>query len=137
MRTLTLQLGQFTFSALILTVLFRYILSLSIESGNAIAIYVCACVYFCLMFFIGWYFGKKDVIENEIYDIGFRFHLVTYILCIGSGYIAYYMGFETGGLKSMNITTISWGLGLLVHFILFLIAQKKTIKGYAKEDIFQ
>ena len=137
MKVLTIRLGQFAACGLILTILFRYILNLCIETGSMFTPWLCAAIYFCLMFLTGWHFGKKDVIENEIYDIGFRFHLVTYILCIGSGYIAYYMGFETGGLKSMNITTISWGLGLLVHFILFLIAQKKTIKGYAKEDIFQ
>lgn len=89
------------------------------------------------MYFIGWHFGKKDTVENDIHDIGFRFHLTTYILCISVGYGVFYIGWNTESLKSMTITAACWGIGLLIHFICFLIEQKKTIKGYAKDEIFQ
>ena len=79
----------------------------------------------------------KDVEENGIHDVGFRFHLVTYILCIGCGYAAGGVGWNAEPLRSIMITAISWGIGLLVHFVCFLVAQKNSIKGYAREEIFQ
>ena len=89
------------------------------------------------MYLLGWYFGKKDDIENEIHDIGFRYHIVTYILCISIGYGAYSLGWNTESLRAMAITATSWGIGLVIHFIFYLLEQRKTIKGYAKEEIFQ
>ena len=89
------------------------------------------------MFLVGWYFGTKDVKENEVHDIGFRYHLATYILCIGIGYGVHYLGWNAESLRAMTITAISWGIGLLVHFIFYLIEQRKTIKGYAKDEIYQ
>ena len=37
----------------------------------------------------------------------------------------------------MNIGAIAWGIGLALHFVFFLFAQKNAIRGYAKEEIFQ
>ena len=137
MKFLTLRLGQFSISALLLTILFRYALSLSIGAANTPMILLCAIGYLCLMALLGWYFGGKDVAENDIHDIGFRFHLVTYVLCIGCRYASEYIGWDSGSLKVFTIAAISWGIGLLIHFVFFLIEQKNTIKGYAKGDIFQ
>lgn len=137
MKVLTIRLGQFAFSVLALTVLFQCVLNLCLEESWVIGTMVCAIVYGSLMYLLVWYFGKKDVIENGIHDIGFRFHLVTYILCNGIGYGAYYLGWNAASFKAMAFAAMFWGIGLLVHFILFLIEQKKTIKGYAKEELFQ
>ena len=137
MKLLTFRLGQFAISALLITVLFRYALSLSIGVESALASALCSVMYFCLMFLVGWYFGKKEDEENGIYDIGFRFHLVTYIICVGVGYASYYIDLNTENIRAMTISTICWGIGLLVHLIFFVIAKKRTIKGYVKEDIFE
>ncbi|MBP3552474.1 MAG: hypothetical protein J6K05_04790 [Bacteroidaceae bacterium] len=137
MKALTIRLGQFAICALVLTVLFRYALNLCIDANSTIGTTTSSIVYGGLMFLIGWYFGKKDANENEIHDIGFRFHLVTYILCIGIGYGVYHLGWNAESLRAMTITAISWGIGLTIHFIFYLIEQKRTIKGYAREDIFQ
>ena len=137
MKALTIRLGQFAICALVLTVLFRYALNLCIEASNVIGTTTCSIVYGGLMFLVGWYFGTKDAKENDVHDIGFRYHLVTYILCIGIGYGVHYLGWNVESLRAMAITTISWGVGLLVHFIFYLIEQSKTIKGYAKDEIFQ
>ncbi|MBR3757600.1 MAG: hypothetical protein IKK62_04130 [Bacteroidaceae bacterium] len=137
MKALTIRLGQFAICALVLTVLFRYALNLCIDANSTIGTTTSSIVYGGFMFLIGWYFGKKDANENEIHDIGFRFHLVTYILCIGIGYGVYHLGWNAESLRAMTITAISWGIGLTIHFIFYLIEQKRTIKGYAREDIFQ
>ena len=137
MKALTIRLEQFAICALVLTVLFRYTLDLCIEANNVIGTTTCSIVYGGLMFLVGWYFGTKDAKENEVHDIGFRYHLVTYILFIGIGYGVHYFGWNAESLRAMTITAISWGIGLLVHFIFYLIEQRKTIKGYAKDEIFQ
>jgi len=137
MKALTIRLGQFAICALVLTVLFRYALNLCIDANSIIGTTTSSIVYGGLMFLIGWYFGKKDANENEIHDIGFRFHLVTYILYIGIGYEVYHLGWNAESLRAMTITAISWGIGLTIHFIFYLIEQKRTIRGYAREDIFQ
>ena len=137
MKALTIRLGQFAISALVLTVLFRYALHLCIGTNSLFGTVTSSISYGCLMYLLGWYLGKKDDIENEIHDIGFRYHTITYILCISIGYGAYYLGWNTESLRAMAITAISWGIGLVIHFIFFLLEQRKTIKGYAKEEIFQ
>ena len=125
MKVLTFRLGQFAISALLLTVLFRW-------TGSVL----CSVVYFCLMFFAVWLFGEKETEDNCIHDIGFRYHLVTFLLCVGVGYAAHYMGWETEALKSMTIGALCWGIGLFVHLAFFLLEYSKTIKGYAKSEIF-
>ena len=137
MKALTIRLGQFAISALLLTVLFRYALNLCVGVNSLLGTVSCSIVYGGLIYLLGWYFGKKDAVENEIHDIGFRYHIVTYILCISIGYGSYYLGWNTESLRAMAITAISWGIGLTIHFIFFLLEQRKTIKGYAKDEIFQ
>ena len=137
MKALTIRLGQFAICALVLTILFRYVLNLCIEANSIWGTVVCSILYGGLMFLAGLYFGKKDYIENEVHDIGFRYHLVTYILCVGIGYGVYYLGWNTESLQAMTYTAISWGIGLSVHLVFYLFEQKKTIKGYAKDEIFQ
>lgn len=136
MRFFTLRLGQFALGALLLTALFRYILSLSIEAGGFYGPILCGTVYFAIMFLLGWHFGKKDWLENEIYDIGFRHHLVTYLLCNSSAFISCYIGLNTSGIRAMVYGAISWGTGLLIHYMFFLRARKNTIKGYEKSELF-
>ena len=137
MKVFTKRLGQFAVCAFLLTVAFRYALSISVGMKNFPTALVCSIVYFGLMYFAGWYYGRKDVVENEIHDIGFRFHSVTYVLCIAMGYTSYFMGWNTEPLKSLNIGAVCWGIGLALHFVFFLFAQKNAIRGYAKEEIFQ
>ena len=137
MRVFTQRLGQFAVRALICTAAFRYALNLAVGKESLAAALVCSIVYFGLMFFAGWYYGSKDAVENEIHDIGFRFHFITYVLCIALGYASYFIGWNTEPLRSLNIGAMSWGIGLALHFVFFLFAQKNAIRGYAKEEIFQ
>lgn len=136
MKALTFRLGQFAFFGLIFTVLFRWVLNTCISTGNGIIISLCAIAYFCSMFFIGWYFGKKDFLENEIHDIGFRWHCATYLLCNGVNVIAHYVGLNTMNLKAIGLISLFWGIGLLAHFVFFLINQRNSIRGYHKDEIF-
>lgn len=137
MRVFTQRLGQFAVSALICTVTFRYALNLAVGKESLAAALGCSVIYFGLMYLAGWYFGSKDAVENEIHDIGFRYHFITYLLCIALGYASYYIGWNTETIKSMNIGAITWGIGLAIHFVFFLFVQKNAIRGYSTEEIFQ
>lgn len=137
MRIFTLRLFQFACGASLATILFRYTLNLCINLDSQVMPVLCSIAYFACMFLCGWHLGRKDEIENDIHDIGFRFHAVTYIICIGISFISHYSGWETETLKSITITALCWGALLLVHFIVFLLEQRKTIKGYSKDNLFE
>ena len=136
MKVLTFRLGQFAISALLLTVLFRYALNVCIGMGSWTGSVLCSVVYFCLMFFAGWHFGEKETEDNCIHDIGFRYHLVTFLLCVDVGYRRIFIKRKTETLKSMTIGALCWGIGLFVHLAFFLLEYSKTIKGYVKSEIF-
>ena len=137
MKALTFRLGQFALSALCLTILFRYTLHLCIGIESVIGTVTCSISYCGLIFFAGWYFGGKEEAENDFHDVGFRYHLTTYILCMAIGLGAYYIGWHTESIKGLTITAACWGIGLLLHLIFFLNERKKTIRGYLREEIFQ
>ena len=104
MKALSMRLGQFAVCALLVTIMFRYALNLCIGEESIWATVSCSVVYFCLMYYIGYHFGEKDAVENGYHDIGFRFHLVTYIVCMCVTLGAHYIGWYTEPLKAMAIT---------------------------------
>lgn len=137
MKALTFRLGQFAIGALLLTVLFRYALNLCIGAQTLVGTIACSIAYFCLMYFTGWYFGQKEEREYDIYDIGFRYHFMTYVICVAVGFAAHYAGWHTESIVALAATATFWGIGVLIHFIHFIAERKKTIKGYARDEIFQ
>jgi hypothetical protein len=40
-------------------------------------------------------------------------------------------------IRTIYLTALFWGIGLLIHFIFYLIAQKNSINGLSREDIFE
>ncbi|HPW96707.1 MAG TPA: hypothetical protein PK557_07080 [Paludibacteraceae bacterium] len=139
MKTITSYLLWYALTVAVLTIIFRYFLSFGIENNSTAIITVSATIYGFLMFASGWYFGHKDEEYLPIYDIGFRFHLTTYLvhgtitlLWIGLGFCSKNEDTDI----SVNIL-IYWGILLLIHFIFFLWSRKKTIKNLDKDDLFE
>lgn len=139
MKTITPYLLRFALPATVLTIIFRYFLSYGIEKQFGIIIIISAAAYGLLMFAIGWYFGRKDGEYLPIYDVGFRFHLTTYL--IHNGLSLLWIGLRFGSkYESLNVSimvAIYWGIFLLIHFIFFLWARKNSINNLDKEDIFE
>lgn len=139
MKIITPYLLRFTITAAILTLVFRFTLSHGIENQMLILIGASSGIYGALMFVSGWIFGRKDSEYLPIFDIGFRFHLSTYIvhnlislLWLGLGFGSQY--------ESISITYMVagyWGVSLIIHFIFYLIARKRSIDSLDKEDIFE
>ena len=139
MKTITPYLLRFALTATILTIVFRYFLSYGIENQSGIIITISATIYGLLMFASGWYFGRKDGEYLPIYDVGFRFHLTTYLIHNGISLLWIGLGF---GSKNENLNVsimvaIYWGIFLLIHFAFFLWSRKNSINNLDKEDIFE
>ncbi len=120
-------------------IVFRYSLSHFIENRAYNPIWMIAVIYFLFNFFIGWFFGKRDYESLPLYDIGFRFHFATYLLFNIVSVLWFIFGFHSHfeSIRIVYITALFWGIGLLIHFILYLMARKNSINGLNKEEIFE
>lgn len=120
-------------------VVFRYSLSHLIENRLFNLIWIIAVTYFFFNFFIGWFFGKRDHESIPLNDIGFRFHFMTYFLFNVVTVLWFLFGFNSHSesIRIVYITALFWGIGLLIHFIFYLIERKNSINGLNKDDIFE
>ncbi|MCA0430580.1 MAG: hypothetical protein LCH32_08755 [Bacteroidetes bacterium] len=139
MKTITKQLLIFAMFATVFTIIFRYFLSYGIENQSGITTTISAVTYGILMFVFGWYFGLKEIEFLPIYDIGFRFHLTTYLIHNVFSLLWIVLGF---GSKFENINipikvAFYWGISLIIHFIYFILTRKNSINNINKEDIFE
>lgn len=139
MKTITKNLLIFSGGLIILTIAFRFSLSTMLQNQLFSSVWIIAIIYGILIFIIGWVFGKRDKMHLPLYDIGFRFHLTTYIICniIAEGW--YLIGFQSEyeNLRTVHLTAVFWGIGLLIHFIIYLITRKNAINGIKKSEIFE
>jgi hypothetical protein len=136
---ITKNLVYFALSALALGILFRIGLSYSIENRLFAAIVAVAVLYAVAMFAAGWMFGKRDHIQLPVYDIGFRFHLCTYLIFFLVGYMWFLLGFNSPceNILVLHRTAICWGIVLLIHFFFYRYSRRKTINGLDKENLFE
>jgi hypothetical protein len=138
MKSITKNLLIFAAGLIILTILFRFGLSEMLKSKNFAIVMVISSLYGLLVFIIGWIFGKKDYETLPLYDIGFRFHFATYLVCNLIAEAWFYFGLQSQyeNVKTIHLTAILWGIGLIIHFIFFVITRKHAINGIKKTEIF-
>jgi magnesium-transporting ATPase (P-type) len=139
MKTITKNLLAFSIGLVVLTIAFRFSLSTMLQNRLFGSVWIVATIYGILIFIIGWIFGKKDKMNLPLYDIGFRFHLATYIICniIAEVWYLFGMQSEYENVRTVHLTAIFWGIGLLIHLIIYLATRKNAIKGIKKSDIFE
>ena len=138
MKSFTSNQLKFAGVLVILTITFRFGLSTLLQGMEFTLAWMIAAFYGILVFVAGWYFGKKDYDSLPLYDIGFKFHLVTYIICNLIAELWLLLGFQSQyePVETVHLTALFWGLGLILHFILFMRSRKNSIKGIEKTDIF-
>ena len=138
MKHLTKNLISFAIFFVIGGLIFRYGLSHSLENRMLSMVWVLATIYFLFNFGIGWYFGKRDHESLPLFDIGFRFHLTTFLLfnIISEAWCYFGLLSSYENFRTNRHIAIFWGIGLLIHFVFYLIAQKNTIKGISKDEMF-
>jgi hypothetical protein len=139
MKIVTPHLLKFAITSIFLTIAFRASLTYGIENEQYGIAMISAVIYGALMFTAGWIFGKKDGEYLPIFDIGFRFHLTTYVIHNGISLLWMMLGFSSDKENFSIITNVAfyWGIFLVIHFIFYLIARKRTIDSLDEEDIFE
>ena len=140
MKTLiTSNLVKFTLTTAILTIIFRFGLSYSISNKMSIALILSSVIYAILMWCNGSYFGRKEYEYLPIYDIGFRFHLATFLAHNLTSIFWFVFGFESQyeNIQTIYLTALIWAVFLIIHFIYFLSVRKSTIKNLDKNDLFE
>lgn len=139
MKKITPWLLAFAGTAVVLTIVFRYFLSMGIENRENNTIAIAAVTYGLAMFAAGWYFGRKDGSYLPILDIGFRFHVTTFLVhnIISEAWFLLDFNAAVEKVRVVHLTAAYWAIGLLVHFILYRIAKRKSIDGLDKSEIFE
>lgn len=139
MKTITPFLLRFALTATFLTIIFRYFLSYGIENQSWTIITLSGILYGVSMFISGWSFGKKDGEYLPIYDVGFRFHLTTYLIHNSLSLLWFVFDFNSHyeKIQTIYLTAIIWGVFLITHFLFFLWARKNSINNLNKEDLFE
>lgn len=138
MKSITINLLKFASLLFIFTIAFRFGLSKSLENEQYFIVWLIAALYGIAILTIGWIFGKRDKESLPIFDIGFRFHITTYLICIVIGEIWFLFGFQSRceSANAMHLTAIFWGIGILLHYIFYLYTRKYSIKGLKKSELF-
>lgn len=139
MKLITSNLAKFALLLTISTVALRFGLSSMLENRHFTLVWVVVALYAIAVFAFGWIFGKRDNETLPLYDIGLRFHVVTYIICNAIAELWYLAGLQSQyeHIRSVHLTVLFWGLGLLLHFILYLFTRKHAINGLKKTEIFE
>ncbi|MEM6865274.1 MAG: hypothetical protein AAF575_08830 [Bacteroidota bacterium] len=114
-------------------------MSYGIENHSTITVTISAIVYGITLFTSGWIFGKRDGEYLPIFDLGFRFHLTTYLAPNGISllWISLGLGSKYEKLEWTVMIVIYWGIFLFMHFIYYLWARKNSIDNLDKEDLFE
>lgn len=136
--TITKPLVQFILVTTLLTILFRISLSELLNNQLWNLVFIPPLIYFILMYFSGRFFGIKEYEYLPIGDIGFRFHLSTFVVFFtvsySMSYLEYMSSSEPKGI--IDTTLLIWGILLFSHFVFYQKFKRNNIKGINKEDIF-
>jgi FtsH-binding integral membrane protein len=133
MLTLSTPQRRFALITMFLSLVFFYFLQQGVEQENWKQILVLVIVYALLMFTNGLWNGYQDNPRTQRIEIGFRYHLLTYLI-VNSAALLFAIIPSTTAITVSHalIQILCWGFGLLVHYLV----QRKTIKGYSTHELF-
>jgi L-asparagine transporter-like permease len=123
---------------LLASFLFRYLMSWSLSKGYFNGVWIVSAVYFLTLTVMIWRFSILDKKHLPLYDLGFRFHVATFLVWL----LVSLIWFEFGSISAhehiiqVYIASIIWLVVLLIHFIVYRLTRKKSFKGLKKSDIF-
>jgi hypothetical protein len=139
MKVLSPNLLLFALLLLVYTLLFRWGLSSLLTAERFLWVILISVAYGSIIFLTAWTTGKRDGMNNFLFDAGFRWNLTTFIVWGAASEAWFLMGFQSAheAIRIVHITLLIWSGFLLLHFILFLILRRRTIKGVHKTNIFE
>ncbi|MEE4311151.1 MAG: hypothetical protein V2J62_04725 [candidate division KSB1 bacterium] len=138
MIKLSRNLKIFSLLFILYTISFRYFLSLSITNHNHVVQWATAIIYGVTIFITALVLGKSEDINIGVIYLGFKYHLMTYVIFNVITLLWHSLGFvsQYEDFSRVLLLLVVWGIGLLIHFLLSQHSSKNAIKGVPKEDIF-
>ncbi len=139
MKIITRNLLLFALLLFIYTLLFRFGLGALLTAEKFGLVAIIAVLYGGLIFVTAWMTGRNDGRENFLFDAGFRWNLCTFVVWGITSEAWFLLGLNSAyeTIRIVHITLLIWSGFLVLHFILFLILKRRTIKGVHKTDIFE
>lgn len=139
MKIVSRNLLLFALLLFIYSVLFRFGLSSLLTAERWVWVILISVAYGAAIFFTAWTTGKRDGMNNFLFDAGFRWNLTTFVVWGAVSEAWFLLGFNSAyePIRIVHITLLIWSGFLLLHFILFLILRRRTIKGVHKTNIFE
>lgn len=117
----------------------KIFMTMSLNAGSSLFTFLTAGLYAAGMFAAGWYWGRKDTEYLPVYNVGFRYHLATYIVHNGAFELWALLGLNNAydPPRMTHYVAAAWGVVLVVHFILYLGARKKAIDNLDSSELFE
>ncbi|MCD4709827.1 MAG: hypothetical protein K8R52_03205 [Bacteroidales bacterium] len=139
MKIVSRNLLLYALLLLIYTVVFRFGLSRLLTAEKWIWVIIIAVAYGALIFVTAWMTGKRDGMNNFLFDAGFRWNLTTFIVWGAASEAWFLLGLHSvhESIRVVHITLLFWTGFLILHLFLFLILRRRTIKGVHKTNIFE
>ena len=134
MKTMTVNQKYFGILALIFSIAFFYSLHSALKTEVYDNIWLYAISFGVLLFVSGLILGYNDSVRKSRKDLGFQYHLTTFIIVniVGIPWLFLVMGFNINSVVNAIFQCIGWGLGLFLHYYL----SSKSIKGINKAELF-
>lgn len=138
MKFITRNLLYFALAFTALTVGMKFSISAALDAGLYALPWIIGAAYGVITFGLGWFFGERDVRSLPLYDAGFRYHLATFVVfvAVSESWSALGLMSVYDSIRPWRIVEVIWAVFVAVHFVIYLIARKKTIRGIEKTDIF-
>jgi hypothetical protein len=138
MKIISRNLLLFALLLFLYTLAFRFGLGKLLVAEKWFWVIFISIAYSLLIFFTAWTTGKRDGMNNFLFDAGFRWNLCTFLVWGATSEAWFLLGLHSSyeSIRIVHISLFIWSGFLLLHFILFLILRRRTIKGVHKSDIF-
>ncbi len=139
MKIVSRNLLLYALLLLVYTLLFRFGLGSLLTAEKWFWVIIIAVLYGSMIFVTAWMTGKRDGMENFLFDAGFRWNLTTFIVWGAASEAWFILGLHSAheSIRIVHITLLIWSGFLMLHLVLFLILRRRTIKGVHKTDIFE
>jgi len=131
---MTINLKYFSGLAIFFSATFFHYLTTALKAHTFGNIWWFALLFGVLLFAAGFLLGRRDLVRMSRSDLGFQYHLMTFIIVnlIGITWFFVSMGINKATLLNALCQCVPWGIGLLIHYYY----SSKTIKGMNKEELF-
>jgi len=116
------------------SIIFFYYLYTALQEQSYSNIWWFAGFFGVFLFVIGFVLGCKDPVHKSRKDLGFQYHLITFLIVNGVGipWLLFSAQLNPHTYLNAALQVFPWAVGLFFHFYV----SSKSIKGMNKEELF-